>query len=154
MDYAQVEADFEIDGALREIHIPRASPAMWQQVFEHFGSVGRAVRFSLDSQPSELPADVQSIFGRHRPQAPLLSFYIGAVLFTTHFVDPEEIELIFEPKDLTSQAQLDTLVGFVAEIAAMTHRSVIVTHEGFPGPTIFHVEPDGSCAFNHPAAEA
>lgn len=154
MDYAQVEADFEIDGAVREIHIRGTSAAMWQLVFQHVISVGRDVRFALDSEPAELPDHVQPLFGHDRPQAPLLAFSIGAVFFTTHFVDPEEIELIFEPEDITSQAQLDTLVAFVAELAAMTQRTVIVTHEGFPGPTIFQVEPDGRCTFNHPAAEA
>ena len=150
MDFAQIQQDFERDGGVRELHILGTTAAEWQCVVDLVYAVGRDVRYTLNYEPAPAPPSVDAAFTARQHDAPMLAFYIDAVLFTTHFVTPDEIELIFDPEDIEAQAHLDTLAGFAQQLARITSRTVLVTHEGFPGPVIFQVAP-GAAPMTAPA---
>ena len=144
MRFRDVQDDFAFDGAVRELSLPDTDVGLWQRVLDCIRSTGERLRFTLDSAEAALPEQVATIFELLETCFPLLAFTVGGIRFTTSFVGPDAVELIFGPEDVSSPERFDALVGWSQRLADLTERPALVRHEGLPGPLIFRVAPAAS----------
>jgi len=59
----------------------------------------------------------------------MLRFRVGRALVVFHFFSEEEIECDVVPHEISSQTDLDALLGFVRQLGDMTHKRVVITPE-------------------------
>jgi hypothetical protein len=54
---------------------------------------------------------------------------VGTVMVVCHFFTTDEIEMDVDPREVTSQAELDELLGFLRLVGDTLGRAVILSHE-------------------------
>ena len=67
----------------------------------------------------------------------MLRFRVGGILVVCHFFTPEEIEFDIDPREVTTQAHLDSLLAFLQQLGDRTRKRAVLTPENLPhGPII------------------
>ena len=115
--------DFRGDGSLRDIYITPATLADWRVVYPLLRT-HPGVEYSVDGIVQPAPDSVEQAFEARRSASPMLRFRVGSALVVFHFFTDEEIECDFVPNEITSQADLDDLLGFVRQLGDTTRRRV------------------------------
>jgi hypothetical protein len=120
--------DFRSDGSLRDIYVTAATLADWRAIYPLLRDFP-AVEFSVDGVVQSPPATVEQAFAVRSSASPMLRFRVGRVLVVFHFFSEEEIECDVVPHEISSQTDLDALLGFVRQLGDTTHKRVVITPE-------------------------
>jgi hypothetical protein len=138
MDWKTVSQDFEHDGALRDIYISPASLDDWRAIYPFLRDYS-GVEFFVDGEPQNLPLQIDEFFTA--VSRPMLRFRVGRALVVFHFFVTDEIECDFDPREISSQTDLDALLVFIRELGDRTGKPVIVTPENLSDSPIISYEP-------------
>jgi len=128
INWETVKHDFRADGSLRDIYIAPAALTDWQALYA-LVRVRSDVEFFVDGITQSAPNGIDEIFAVRPSASPMLRFRIGRILIVSHFFSEDEIECDVDPSDLTSQDDLDSLLGFVQQLGDATDKRVIITPE-------------------------
>jgi hypothetical protein len=125
------EADFRSDGSLRDIYITRSTLEDWRLLYPFLRDYPDA-EYMVDGIAHPIPNSVDEVFFVRSSGCPMLRLRVGRALIVFHFFDENEIECDFSPNEITSQADLDTLLVFIRQLGEMTHKPVAITQENSP----------------------
>lgn len=120
--------DFEPEGALRDIYVRGATIEDWRAVFDMLRRT-YDLEFLVDSDPRALPTTVDEAFAIQVTASPVLRFCVGGIVVISHFFIAEEIDFEIDPREVTSQASLDELLGFLRRVGDTVGKAVILTYE-------------------------
>lgn len=130
--------DFGWDGSLRDIYVAPASLDDWRTIYPLLRSQSD-IEFVTGAGVRDIPETLDgSFFADVRPT---LRFRIGGVLVVFHFFTPDEIECDIDPREVTCQAQLDSLLAFVRQIGDLTHKQAVLTPENLREEPIISYDP-------------
>lgn len=125
------QEDFQWDGSLRDIYVTPATLAEWRALYpllRDYAGVG----YSVDGIVQPAPATVEQVFAVRPSGRPRLRLRVGRTLVVFHFFSEEEIECDVSPREITSQIDLDALLGFVRQLGDVTNKRVVITPENRP----------------------
>lgn len=120
--------EFEPDGALRDIYIHGTTIEHWRTLFAALRAT-YALEYSVDATARALPAVVDEAFTTRDIANPSLNFQVGGIVVACHFFTTTEIEFDISPREVTSQAALDELLGFLRLVGDTLGRAVIMCYE-------------------------
>ncbi len=120
--------DFEPDGALRDIYVHGTGIEHWRTLFDMLRH-DYDLEFLVDSTPREIPTAVEEAFAIRNTATPMLRFRVGGIVVVCHFFTTVEIEFDIDPREVTSQAALDELLGFLRRVGDSVGRAVLLTYE-------------------------
>jgi hypothetical protein len=101
-----------------------------------------SVEFSADGVFQPPPAAVEQVFAIRSSAVPMLRFQVGRALVVFHFFSEEEIECDVAAHEISSQTDLDALLGFVRQLGDVTHKRVVITPENGREHPIISYEPE------------
>ena len=133
--------DFRWDGSLPDIYITPATPADWRALYPLLRDVP-GVEYLVDGVVQPPPDFVEQTSAVRPSGSPMLRFRIGRTLIVFHFFSDEEIECDFDPRDVTSQSDLDAVLGFVQRLGDTVHRPVIVTPQNIREQPFITYDPE------------
>jgi hypothetical protein len=122
---------FEPDDALRDIYVHGTTIEHWRTLFDALRAT-YALEFSVDGSARPLPVVVDEAFTTRETASPLLHFCVGGIAVACHFFTTHEIEFDISPSEVTSQATLDELLGFLRLVGDTLGRGVIMSDEQHP----------------------
>jgi len=132
--------DFRRDGSLRDIYVTPASLGDWRAIYPLFRRQSD-IEFLTETGVLEIPENLDvSFFADVRPT---LRFRVDGVLVVFHFFTPDEIECDIDPREVTCQAQLDSLLAFVRQLGDLTHKQAVLTPENLREEPIISYDPKG-----------
>ena len=149
--WQNVSREFDPDGSLRDIYVSPVTLADWQRVIDFVREGGSEVSYSLDGQPSQLPASVSESFAARQHSSPSLTFRLGGVHFATHFFSDDELEFDFSPSDIHCQGDLDLLLGFIQRVGDLLTKPVSITPENCREDAFLVYHPDSRAVSYTPA---
>lgn len=128
-------------GELRDIVIAGTDVRDWQRVLDYLREQPPAASFTVDAAAAALPETASEIFALREQTVTSLGIDVAGVLVVAHFFDPSEIELDFDPRDVTSEGQRAALVAFIRTLANLLDKPVVVAPEGSHDEVLLRVEP-------------
>jgi hypothetical protein len=141
MDWDQVSADFEPDGALRDIYVLDATLADWQAVVDRLRTLNPRPKFCIGGEEVALPIDVTELFFRGPDDlCPSLHVPLGSATLNCHFFVDDEIEFDLDPREM-GPSLLDPLIEFLKELGTVTAKPVVLTMENMPEAVIMRYDP-------------
>jgi hypothetical protein len=72
----------------------------------------------------------------------MFSVRVGTVAVNCHFFSEKEIELDFDPTEVTSQLELDPLLAFLKQIGDLCKKPITVHREGYKKYALITYDPD------------
>jgi len=114
---------------VRDVYVHGTSIEHWRTVFDMLRRTFD-LEFLVDGAPLVIPATVDDAFAIRDTASPALRFRVGGIVVICHFFTTDAIEFDIDPGDVTSQASLDELLGFLRSVGDTVGRTVILTHEG------------------------
>jgi hypothetical protein len=151
MKWEEVQKDFPFDEFLWDLYVFNASVTDLDTVFRSLDMWGYRISFSEDDVELEKPTSFQAVYSRRSLCSTLLKIEVGRLQFNWHFFADDELELDFEPCQLTGQNDLDDLLTFVERIGRLLGRDVIVCPENSPDRPILRFDFRASCTLRVPA---
>ena len=133
--------DFRWDGSLRDIYITPATLGEWRTLYQLLRDFP-GVEYSVDGNMQAPPDAVEQVFAVWSSAHPMLRVKVGRTLIVFHFFSDEEIECDVDPREISSQSDLDALLGFVQQIGDMTHKRVVITPENVRNEPIISYDPE------------
>lgn len=150
IDWQTVKGEFEWDGSFRDIYITPACLDDWQSIYPFLLECPGAAFFE-DGVLCAPPRTIEStLFRSDRPFLSLLSVHAGCAQLNFHFFWQFEIECDMDPREVTSQADLDALLAFVKELGDRTHKTAVITPENVPTGPIISYDPTTGDFTYHP----
>jgi len=132
--------DFKWDGSLRDIYVAPATLKEWQSVHSLVSKMPGA-EFLVDGVTHPLPFSVEQIFEIRPSTSPTLRIVAGRALVVFHFFCEEEIEADVDPREITSQLDLDALLAFIQKLGDATHKCANLTPENQPDKPFLIYDP-------------
>jgi len=120
--------DFQWDGSLSDIYVTPATLSDWRALYPLLRDYPGAA-YSVDGIIQQPPATVEQAFAIRPSASPMLRLRVGHAFVVFHFFSEKEIECDVDPREITSQADLDALLGFIRQIGDTTRQRVVVTPE-------------------------
>jgi hypothetical protein len=127
VEWTDVQADFQPDGALRDIYARPADLAAWNRALAFLAS-STTLRYQVNGIEEAVPTSAAEPLSRGDLSSLLMADF-GCIGLTCHFFTEDEVELSFDPTDVRDQASLDTLGTFVIGLSNATGCDVFVTPE-------------------------
>ncbi len=150
--WSVVAADFKPEGALRDIYVHDATLNDWEAVLDFIRASYPSLEFSIDGEPSELPATAAQIFAISERALPGLSLNVDEINIACHFFTPTEIEFDLRPEDVTGPEHLRSVVSFLRSVAQTVGKMAVLTMENTPNAIILRADPStGRVAWNPPS---
>lgn len=146
IDWPRQRAAFAHDGSLRDIYVFDTTLADWQCVLAHV--IDREQARTLLRGGDVVPAaEMVSLLDRTAGVASLfepsgrgtLLLHVGGCELACHFFVIEQIELSFDPREVTAGG-LRELLAFMIELGEVTRRRVAMTPENGPEAPLFTYE--------------
>lgn len=147
ISWSDVAHEFAWDGAWRDIIALGASPRHVQATLDLLRSGSFEPLFEVDGDVIAIPERVEDVFTKHAEQARSLSVRISGMLLNNHLFTDQEVEFDIDPREVRGQAELDTLLGFMQQLARATGLTVVMTPEGFPERPFIEVLPCGEARY-------
>ena len=128
-------ADFQVDGAMRDVCILDAEIQDWQRVLSSLPSLEWVVSFSttLAEEPANIFENARALFdalGYDREASATLAIQVGGTWFTCYFFEVEEIEFTFDTGDVFDEISFVLLESFMIWLGEACGKRVIMTMEG------------------------
>jgi hypothetical protein len=120
--------DFEPDGALRDIYVLDTNIKHWQRLFAALVSA-YALEYSVDGESRPVPETVDEALRLRATASPSLHFRVAGIVVACHFFCTEQIELDIDPREVTSAAAFDEVLGLLRVIGDIVSKRVIMTYE-------------------------
>ena len=140
--------DFEWDDSFRDIYVFKTTCDDWRSACEHL-SQHYKFEFQVDGIAQPFPASVEDVFAIRKQASPLLQFSAGNILVMCHFFTPDEIEFDIGARDITSQLDLDALLGFLRMVGDVVKKPVSLTPENVPECSVITYDPQsGKFGYN------
>lgn len=130
MLYQDLVSEFEVDGSLRDIYAFKTTIDDWNRLLSLSSSLGESAYF-CDGDEAPLPSNANSIF-EDTDHSHLIRLNLGGPVINIHFFVVDEIELDLDPREITSQADLDLVLNFCARIGQEIGRDIVITPENSP----------------------
>ena len=140
IDWKTCKQDFEWDGSWRDIYVFRTTLEDWRLLFGLIRSDYR-LESSADGVVQSLPStgdDLLAIPGQFLPH---WRFHVGEIRVVCHLFSAEVMEFDIDPREVTSQTDLDTLLGFLQRLGDVVSKPVVLTPENGPEIPIITYEP-------------
>ena len=118
---------FETDGALRDIIVRGTCVEDWNKLIELSKEFGN-VSLQSDGENACLPTSAVELLA-DKDHAHCMKIDIGGPVANAHFFTPQEIELDLDPREIWSQAMLDTVLKFCCKLSLALGRDVLITEE-------------------------
>jgi hypothetical protein len=134
-----VRGEFAFDGSWRDIYILNATLSDWQRMLDGLRASGFDLGYQLDGQPAEFPSSAESAFALVEEHSQLLSVRFAGILANCHFFTPNEIEFDIDPREITGQERLDSLLGFMQFLTDCVGKEVVLSSENCPESVIIRV---------------
>lgn len=128
-------------GELRDILVFDTDLRDWQRVVDYVRTLPRAGSFTVDAASAALPEFASDIFALREQAVTSLGIDVAGVLVVAHFFDPSEIELDFDPCDVTTKGQRAALLTFIQTLADLLGKPVMVAPEGSHDQILLRIEP-------------
>lgn len=138
LDWPSQKADFEPDGALRDIYIQNATIDDWRRVVAVILDGRFRARLERGGASVAVPPRFESLF--EPDERHLLTFSVGDAVLACHFFTPDEIEFSLDPAEV-SESVLESLLAFMIELGDATGKPVIVSPENAARVPIFEYGP-------------
>lgn len=126
---------------MRDIYITPATLHDWRVLYPLLLDFPE-VEYSVDGVIQTPPTSVAQAFAFRPSGSPMLRFRIGRTLVVFHFFSEEEVECDIDPREISSQADLDSRLGFVRQLGDATRQRVIITRENVRDEPIISYEPN------------
>jgi hypothetical protein len=141
MDWELVSADFEPDGALRDIYIHNTTIADWQAVIDAVTRYVPTLEYRIAGKTVAPPTDI-SILLRAQADDLRCDLYVpmGKATLNCHFFTEDEVEFDLDPREMKPE-YLTTLVDFLRLLGEATAKPVLLTMESMPEAVIMRFEP-------------
>lgn len=129
------EADFVVDGALRDVLVFDVVTADWEAALRALRQTGWHTHFAwtlAEVDPLEVLPEADEIFCRlsaDADESAALSVRVDDVTFNCYFFDADQIEFTFDPSDVTDAARFSGVERFVRLLGDATGKQAIVTME-------------------------
>jgi hypothetical protein len=139
--------DFFPDGSLRDIYVHGTTIGDWQNLVNFVAASYPPVEFRVADQvvsATPILSDASFSGGSARVD---ISFSIGAIRVVGLFFTSEEIELSFQPADISGTAQVKDLLSFISGVARTLQKGVTITLENERENPIFVAQADGDVSY-------
>lgn len=120
---------FNFDGSLRDIVVLEADRQLWQQTIDYVRQLNCAGSVRLDEGAPPLPDDVGNIFALSAQGEARLSIDLGRIRVNCFFFADDEIEFDLDPREVTSEEDATSLLGFMRGLGEAAGRNVHLTEE-------------------------
>lgn len=138
MDWDDCKRAFYVDGSLRDVYVANTTVADWDIFLELVSSLKTAS--FINGEPEQIPTKAPEIFDKNGDVSFLLEIELGKVKLNCHFFTVDEIELDIDPKEVTSQQELDAVGDVLVEIGKSLNKDVVLTDENSPDSRWFLYE--------------
>ena len=138
--YMDLVSELEDDGMLLDIYALNTTIQDWSRLLALAPSLGE-VEYYCGGIEASLPSSANTIF-EDRNLFHNLHIDLGGVDIRTFFYTADEIELFFDPVEITSQAKLDLVLNFCAKLGREIKRDIMITAENSPQAVYFHYSVD------------
>lgn len=128
-------------GELRDIVIRDTNLGDWQRFIDFVRHPSGAASFTLDVAAASLPESASDIFAIREQAVTSLRIDVAGVRVVAHFFDPSEIELDFDPRDVTSEEQRAALLAFMRTLSDLLDKPVLLAPEGSHDEVLLRFEP-------------
>lgn len=134
--------EFEADGSLRDIYVLNTNSEDWNTLVSELA----ASEFNVEiSAPFEVSDHFQAEAALKHVQttAPVtLKVDVSQnVSAHSHFFTPEEVEFDFDPREVRTEADVASILGFMKAIGDILSKDVILTQEGAQNEDIATYKP-------------
>ena len=144
------KSDFDGDGWWRDIYVLQTTIEDWRALCAAL-SAKYKFEFTIDGEAKSFPPSVDEVFEGRKDASALLQFRAGNILVTCHFFTPDEIEFDIDPREVTSQSDLDALSDLLRVIGNAVMKQVLLTLENCRDNPIMTYDPQSSQLRYHPA---
>lgn len=140
VDWKTCKQDFEWDGSWRDIYVFETTLEDWQLLFELIRTQYR-LQASADGIVQSLPSTDEELHVMSRECNSHWTIRVGGILIVCHFFSSEQMEFHIDPREVTSQADLDTLLAFIQRLGDAIKKSVVLTLDNGPEIPIISYHP-------------
>jgi len=119
---------FHRDGSLRDLYVLNTTAKDWQVLLSYLVGSEYKLKYTRDGNEELIPNDVESLL-MDKAYAHNLEIDINRIKVNCHFFSEEEIELDVDPKEVTSQSNLNAIVEFMSNVGAALQKDVTLTEE-------------------------
>ena len=114
MDWEFYRKAFESDDTLRDIYILNAGTIDWQNLIALFNQSSLNVKFFKGNKEIILtPNLIKDYFETNEDSDLHLTLNINGIQINSHIFSGDEIELYFDPRDITGEARFQKLFNFL-----------------------------------------
>lgn len=140
MNWKSCKTAFHVDGSLRDIYVYEMTAIDWKK-FLDFASTYKTT-WSCDDGVIEMPGSVPDVFEIKAQRGLLLEIEQNGVTLNCHFFSEDELELDLDPKEISSQSELDFIVDVLFGIGVTLNKAVVLTDENDPTFQWFKYDPE------------
>ena len=144
----EVADEFAWEGSWRDICVRHATIADWRSVWGLLNGADFDTNYSVGGACAALPRSVDELFGSCRADGALMTIRLCEVSLNCHFFDQLEVEFDLDPREVTSQRQLDAVVAFMKALARATNKVAMMTPENMHEMTFLQVTPTGTAEYH------
>jgi hypothetical protein len=140
--------DFVRDGSLRDIYVLHATAADCQTAFNFLRKLQSAV-YTVDGIETTSPETIDQVFKARATASPMLCIRVGHAAINFHFFATNEIEGDLDPREVSSQSDLDSILAFLRVLGDAVQQQVVLTPENCREQPIITYDPsDASFAYH------
>jgi len=138
-----VKSEFAWEGSWRDICVRDTGLREWGAATKAVRAAGIREQFMVDGVTARMPDDVARVFEKRSETGALWTLFVTGVQLNCHFFDPSEIEFDLDPREVTGQAQLDGIIGFMLLLSEATISPTLLTPENMHHGPIIRTTPSG-----------
>jgi len=141
LEWSQVRGEFYRDASLRDIDVLGTGIEHWQLALNALRSSPFPIAYSRAGVPCALPSRAADVFGEPGRTDRLLTVDLHGPTANCHSFTETEIEFDVDPREVSSQRELDSVLRFMCLLANATEREATLTPENLKDTAIFRVRP-------------
>ncbi len=120
---------FHVDGSFRDIFVADTNLTDWEHAYEYLRHLASSGIAHIASEPDPLPAVMQDIFGLRRDKGARLEVHLSKVQINCFLFSEDEIEFDVDPRELKSDADMQSVASFMRGLGSALARPVHLTEE-------------------------
>jgi hypothetical protein len=124
---------------MRDIHVLNTKIEDWQKFIDFLQE--SKYSYSIDGTIHVLPEDISDVFTDVNIR-PLLTLKVGGVNIKCHFFTSDEIELDFDPREVSDEYKAKTVFEFMKAVGSALGLPVRMTPENLEERPIFEYSPE------------
>lgn len=140
--WANVAVEFKFDGSMRDIYVFNTTVEDWQVVLDSIMQSALTVLYYREGELTPLPERAIDAFPKDGRADRRLSVVTEGTTLNCHFFNSSEIEFDLDPREVTGQTRLDTLMAFMHRLSDACGKPAVMTVENFREAIIFRVNPN------------